>query len=181
MSATQEQLKRIRLIITDVDGVLTDGKINLTEDGVEIKSFCAKDSPPLRLALTSGLKVAFVTGRRSNAVEKRVAQYGIKAHYKSDLKEIGFMNFLEKEYGITSTDIAYVGDDLNDLAGMKQVGIAFCPADASAEVKEVSAVHTFAKGGEGVLAEVIRIIMEAQGTWKSAIEKFEQEQYAKPN
>ncbi|MCC7522739.1 HAD hydrolase family protein [Candidatus Uhrbacteria bacterium] len=181
MSATPEQLKRIRLIVTDVDGVLTDGKINLTEDGVEIKSFCAKDSPPLRLALMNGLKVAFVTGRRSNAVEKRVAQYGIKAHYKSELKETGFMNFIEKEYGLVKTEIAYIGDDLNDLAGMKQVGIAFCPADAAAEVKDIAAIHTSAKGGEGVLAEVIRMVMEAQGTWKSAVEKFEQEQYAKPN
>ena len=181
MSATPEQLKRIRLIITDVDGVLTDGKINLTEDGVEIKSFCAKDSPPLRLALASGLNVAFVTGRRSNAVEKRVAQYGIKAHYKSELKEIGFIPFFEKEYGVTSSDIAYIGDDLNDLAAMKQVGLTFCPADAATDVKEISAIQTSAKGGEGVLAETIRTIMEAQGTWKSALEKFEQEQYAKTN
>lgn len=181
MPYTPEQLKSVKLIVTDIDGVLTDGKIRLTDDGKEIKTFCAKDSPPLRIALANGLKVVFTTGRKSPAVEMRAAQYGLPVFYKSDYKDRSLMSALEEAFQINRTEILYIGDDLNDLAGMRQAGFTACPADAVEEVQTIAGIKTAAKGGEGVLGEIIRIVMISQNTWKDALSKFEQEQFAKPN
>ncbi len=181
MNSIGERLKQIRLIVSDIDGVLTDGKIRLTDDGKEIKAFCAKDSPPVRLALANGIKIAFVTGRKSAAAEMRAKQFGINLYYKSDFKDTSLVEHLEQSEGVMRGNTLYIGDDLNDLAIMRQIGIPACPADAVPEVLEICEIKTKAEGGDGVLAEIIRLVMHEQGTWKEAVASLEREQFSLKN
>lgn len=170
----EKKLEHIKLIIFDVDGVLTDGKIYLPGDSEELKVFYAKDFPRLQAALRSGLKIVFFTGRKGNAVIRRAKEFTIPVIFKRDLKDqrISLYEEIKKRYNIEPESVMYVGDDWNDLYYMKQAGISVTPADGSNENKQIADIITRTNGGHGVAAEIIEKVMKAQKTWDNEVGKY---------
>jgi len=170
----KESLKAIKVIVFDVDGVLTDGKIHLINDETELKSFCARDLPRIRAFIGSGGKVALFTGRKAPAVIRRGRELKADILFKGELKErkVSLFEELERRYEVRAQEVLYVGDDWNDLVFMKQAGIAATPESGSPENKKIAGIITQAKGGEGVAAEIIEMVMRAQGTWERAVEYY---------
>jgi len=173
MKKFKEKLKKIKLIVSDVDGVLTDGKIFLDTRGEEMKVFNARDAFRIEVWLKSGHKMVWFTGRKSAGVIRRAKDLGVDLVFKADLRD-GLFNYLKQKYQITPGQVLYVGDDWSDLYYMDNVGVAVTPANGSAENKKVSDTITKAKGGEGVLAEVIELTMRAQGTWDQIVGTYRQ-------
>ncbi|MBI2670115.1 MAG: HAD-IIIA family hydrolase [Candidatus Yanofskybacteria bacterium] len=171
----KNKLKKIRVIVTDVDGVLTDGKIYLSDHPEETKAFWAKDKPRMMVAMRSGLKIAWFTGRKCAAVIRRSKEVtGVRLVFKAELIEqkIDFFEFMKKEYDASPENIMYIGDDWCDLHVMKQVGVAMTPEDGSNENKKIAHIITKSKGGCGAVSEAIEILMTAQGTWCKYVEWY---------
>src|SRR3989344_5493513 len=134
------KLKRVKLIVSDVDGVLTDGKIYLDGSTEESKAFSAKDAIPMEMAMRSGLKIVWFTGRKCQAVIRRSQEItGVKLIFKGDLywRRQNLFSQLIKVYKIKPAEILYIGDDLNDLFFMRQAGVAVTPQNGSVENKKV--------------------------------------------
>lgn len=165
----EERLQKIRCIISDVDGVITDGKIYLDENGKEIKVFCAKDAPRIVAAIRSGLVVILFTGRKGGAVSKRAEGLGTPIFFKTDMAGRSLLDLVYEKYGFRPYEILYIGDDWSDLYYMTKVGVAVAPGDATPENREIAYIVTAALGGKGVVSETIEFVMRAQGTWEEAI------------
>lgn len=169
-----EKLKKVSLIVFDVDGVLTDGRLYYSGDENEAKSFYAKDAPRIAIALKSGLKIVWVTARASIGVMRRSSELKVDLISKQELKRAGksFLDMLQERYGSFRDQILYVGDDWSDLYLMQQAGVAVTPVDGSSENKKIAALVTKAHGGYGVAAEVIESVMRAQGTWEKSVKAY---------
>ncbi len=160
-----EKLKDITTFVFDVDGVLTNGKILVTESGEQLRQFNIKDGYAMQLAIKKGYKMAVITGAKANAVKLRLQGLGIKdvylnASYKMPL----FLDFISKE-AINPNEVLYVGDDLPDQEIMEKVAIAVAPADAAQEIKDVSTYISPFNGGEGVVRDIIEKVLKVQGNW----------------
>lgn len=166
----QERAKSIRLIVMDVDGVLTDGRILYSADGAEIEAFSVKDGLGIRAAQRAGLLTAILTGRVSGAVARRAKELGIHEVHQGIPNKMEAYETLLRRHGLTDEAVAYVGDDLNDLPLLARVGLSAAPADAADEVKARVAFVTVRGGGRGAVREVIDLILKAQGRWERAIE-----------
>ena len=173
MQTLEERLKKIKIIVSDVDGVLTDGRLYFL-DQKEMKVFFSKDAPRTVTALKSGLKILLLTARKCQAVVKRAAEMKVDLVFKQEFKEkkVKFLDMIKDKYGLEPDQIAYIGDDWSDLYLMGQVGVAITPSDGSSENKQIAHIVTEAKGGFGVMAEVIEEIMRAQGTWEKYAKEF---------
>lgn len=169
----QEMAKSIRLLITDVDGVLTDGRIFYNAEGVESQAFYVRDGYGLRMARQAGLRTAIVTGRVSAAVTHRARELGITEIHQGALNKLEVYEMLLQRYGLTDEAVAYVGDDLNDLPVLGRVGLSAAPADADPEVRTRVAYVTTQVGGRGVVREVIDLILKAQGRWEEFVDERE--------
>jgi len=166
----QERAKSVRLIVMDVDGVLTDGRIVYGAGGDELKSFSVKDGVGLRAAHQAGLLTAILTGRVSGAVARRAAELGIPEIHQGVADKVKTYESLLDRYGLTDEAVAYVGDDLNDLPLLARVGLSAAPADAAEEVKSRVAYVAARTGGHGVVREVVEVILKAQGKWHGIIQ-----------
>ena len=166
------ELQQIRLLAMDVDGVLTDGSLNIGAEGELFKAFNAKDGMGISLAMRNGLEIALITGRRSEIINRRAEELGITLLYE-DVKDKALqLKQIAAERGISLDEIAYMGDDLNDLPAMVQAGISFAPADAAKDVlKAVNAVAS-CNGGRGAVREIIELILEAQGKWENIVKAY---------
>lgn len=161
------ELQQIRLLAMDVDGVLTDGSLNIGAEGELFKAFNAKDGMGISLAMRNGLEIALITGRRSEIIHRRAEELGITLLYEGVKDKALQLKQIAAERGISLDEIAYMGDDLNDLPAMVQAGISFAPADAAKDVlKAVNAVAS-CNGGRGAVREIIELILEAQGKWEN--------------
>ncbi len=169
----QERAKSIRMIIMDVDGVLTDGQILYTADGGEIEAFSVKDGLALRAAHRSGLLTAILTGRVSEAVARRAKELGIPEIHQGIPSKVEAYEGLLGRQGLTDDDVAYIGDDLNDVPLLARAGLSAAPADAADEVKAMVDFVTARGGGRGAVREVIELILKAQGRWERAMESRE--------
>ena len=162
----------IELLILDVDGVLTDGRIVIDDRGVESKNFHVRDGLGLALWRRSGKKTAIVSGRSAAAVARRAEELKIdRLHQGIENKEAAVRELLE-DWNLDASRACFVGDDLNDLPGLLAVGLAACPADAVAEARRVAHLTTRAAGGRGAVREVVETIMKAQGLWRAACERY---------
>ena len=161
--------KRIRVLLMDVDGVLTDGRIWLLSrsDGTasEIKGFSAYDGAGLKLARAAGLRTGLITGRKSSAVEQRARECEIEFVYQAQATKLGALEEILKATGADPSEVAYVGDDLPDIPILQRVGLAAAVANAVPEVKRAAHFVTARSGGEGAVREVIELIVKAQGKW----------------
>lgn len=171
MQDLQERAKQIKLVIFDVDGVLTDGSIIIGDDGEEYKAFHSRDGHGMRLLQYTGVEIAIITGRTSRVVEHRMNNLGINHVYQGQKVKLPAFEELIERLGLTPQECAYVGDDWVDLAIMNRVGLAIAVQDADAIVKKHAHWITPSKGGKGAAREVCELIMEGQGTLQDQIER----------
>jgi 3-deoxy-D-manno-octulosonate 8-phosphate phosphatase (KDO 8-P phosphatase) len=157
----------IELLVVDVDGVLTDGVIALDDRGVETKHFHVRDGGALALWQRSGRRVAILSGRRSEAVDRRAAELGIPAAsvIQGASEKGGPFRALVASLGVDPSRACYVGDDLPDLAALAAAGLAACPADAAAEVRDAAHLVASSPGGRGAVREIVEVILKQQGAW----------------
>jgi 3-deoxy-D-manno-octulosonate 8-phosphate phosphatase (KDO 8-P phosphatase) len=160
-----ERAARIRLVIFDVDGVLTDGSLYLGDDGQEYKAFNSRDGHGMVMLQESGVRIGVITGRTSQVVRIRMESLGIAHLFQGCRDKMPAYEALKHELALEDASIAYVGDDLVDLPIMRRVGLAIAVADAHDLVRGHAHLCTRAGGGRGAAREVCELIMEAQGTW----------------
>ena len=154
---------QIRLVIFDVDGVLTDGRLYLADDGNEFKAFHSRDGHGMKMLQNQGVAVAIISGRRSLAVERRMADLGINYVYMGvQDKLVAFQDLLQRQ-GLDPAQVAYVGDDVIDLPVMSRVGLAIAVQDADPFVRRHAHWQTPSAGGRGAAREVCELLLEALG------------------
>jgi 3-deoxy-D-manno-octulosonate 8-phosphate phosphatase (KDO 8-P phosphatase) len=167
--ALADRCKALKLILSDVDGVLTDGTVLLMPDGREAKQFHIRDGMGIVLAHRVGLRTGLLSGRRSEAVAKRAAELGITILFEGiEDKAAAFREILEAE-DLEPHEVAYMGDDVADLPVITEVGLSAAPADAPVEVRNQAFMITTAAGGHGCLREFIEAILKARGEWEDLI------------
>ncbi len=167
-----EKAKKIQLLILDVDGVLTDGKLFFDDNGKEYKSFHARDGHGMKLLQQTGVKIAVISGRKSLSVSLRMKNLGITHVYQGhENKRAAFFEILDL-LKISPEQVAYLGDDVLDLPIMMRVGLPIAVQDANFAVKERAAWCTQLSGGAGAVREVCDFIMQAQGTFDSILADY---------
>ena len=169
---TEQRAAKIKLVLFDVDGVLTDGKILMHADGSESKTFDIKDGTGIVWALRQGLTVGFLSARSSAATAQRAAQLGVTLVHQGVRSKLDTYDQIVDGLILEDDQTAYMGDDLLDLPVLMRVGLATAPADAAAEVR--SRVHwvTNSKGGSGAARELIEVILRAQGRWEALLATY---------
>ncbi|MCG6892640.1 MAG: HAD hydrolase family protein [Desulfobacteraceae bacterium] len=168
----QEKFRRIRLLAMDVDGVLTDGRITYGDAGIETKTFHVHDGLGIRLLLHHGIRVCVVTGRRSEALQRRCRELGIDAVFDGVSDKAAVMDEIRSRWQLAEEDIACMGDDLPDMAMMEQAGLRIAVADAREPVKSMADVVTRSAGGKGAVREICDRILKSQGKWEEAMQRF---------
>lgn len=168
----KEKIQSLRLLLLDVDGVMTDGRLLYHADGTESKSFHVRDGLGLRLLMESGIRAGIVTGRVSAALRKRCADLRIDLIYEGVLNKAEVLADVQKNTGVAADRIGFVGDDIIDLPLIRLVGFSAAPADAHPLVLETVDFVTRTKGGCGVVREVVENILRAQGKWQWALDWF---------
>jgi 3-deoxy-D-manno-octulosonate 8-phosphate phosphatase (KDO 8-P phosphatase) len=172
MQDIQKKAANIRLVIFDVDGVLTDGSLYIGDDGQEYKAFHSKDGHGMVMLQQSGVEIAIITGRSSEVVRIRMASLGIQRVYQGKREKLPAYEELKQITGFDDEQIAYVGDDVVDLPVMTRVGLAVAVQDAHALTKHHAHWVTPGNGGRGAAREVCELIMEAQGTLRSSLQHY---------
>lgn len=160
-AALIQRASRIRLVVMDVDGVLTDGKISYTSAGDEIKSFNVKDGLGISLGIKNGLRFGIITARESVMVTRRAEELGIQHLIQKTRTKLPALEKLMAELGLTTEQVAYLGDDLPDLPCMETVGFSACPADAAREVLASAHFVSRFRGGEGAVREILEFILDS--------------------
>lgn len=163
-----KNLALIKLIIIDVDGTLTDSSIYYGSGGLEIKKFSAKDGPGFPLARCSGIRTMILTGRESEATGRRMKELQADLIYQNIKNKYKFLKGFLEENGYDVEQIAYIGDDINDIYAMSLAGFVCCPFDASEEVKQISDYISPIQGGHGAFMDVISYILKQRGEWEKA-------------
>ncbi len=159
----------IRLVIFDVDGVLTDGSLFLGDDGQEYKAFNSRDGHGMKMLQATGVEIGIITGRTSQVVSYRMDSLGIKHVYQGQLEKLPAFEELIQRLGVTTEQVAYVGDDVVDLPILLRVGLAIAVQDAHPLVKQHSHWTTPNCGGRAAARDVCELIMQAQGTLESQL------------
>jgi len=163
MQSVLEKARKLKLLILDVDGVLTDGKLFFDNEGNEYKSFHSRDGHGIKLLRQTGVEVAIISGRKSNSVALRMKNLGIEHVYQGHENKIAAFNEIIGKLRIMPDQAAHVGDDLQDLPIMVRVGLAIAVDDANLAVKQRADWCTTLPGGYGAVREVCDLIMRAQG------------------
>lgn len=159
----KERAKKIKLVAFDVDGVLTDGSITYDENGVEYKSFNAKDGHGIVMLNKTGFITAIITARKNGTVRHRFENLGMTKLFEGQKDKLIALDELCSEFGVTYEEIAYMGDDLPDLCVLNRVGFSACPADAVDEVRAAVRMVCSKNGGRGAVREFCDSILYAQG------------------
>jgi len=167
-----EKARAVKLIILDVDGVMTDGRIVIDDSGVESRNFDIKDGLGVVALQMSGVEAAIITSKKSAAVRARADELKIKRFHEGVRKKTEPYEQMIQEMQITDAQVCYVGDDLVDLSLMKRVGFPVAVADAVDEVKQAAAYVTRAPGGRGAVREVAEVILKAQEKWAAILAKI---------
>lgn len=162
----------IRLIISDVDGVWTDGKIVYVGERSEIKEFNVRDGLAAKLAQRAGILIALLTSRRSHALERRARELGIHELYQGAANKLEESERIAQKLAISFDQILYAGDDLPDLAPMQRVAISAAPADAAAEVRAAATWKLESAGGAGAFREIVERVLRDRGEWDRIIREF---------
>lgn len=167
-----EKLKHVKMLLLDVDGVMTDGGIIYDDRGDEIKKFHVKDGLGIRMLILSGIQIGIVTGRSSPALNHRCSNLGITIVFDGVKKKAVVLDEIIRSQAVSPDQIAFVGDDLPDLPLMRRVGLGIAVANAHPSVIREAHMVTIAKGGNGAVREVCDAVLKAQGLWEKALEWF---------
>ena len=165
-------LKRIKAIIFDVDGVLSAETITLAADGEPLRTVNIKDGYAIQLAVKMGLRMVILTGGKTDAVRLRYQRLGVEDIYMGCAVKVKTYDEFLRKYGLADADVMYMGDDIPDIEIMRRVGCPVCPQDACADVKDVSLYVSPFKGGYGCGRDVIEQTLRAQGKWLSNEKAF---------
>lgn len=167
-----EKAKKIKLLILDVDGVMTDNRLYYNDEGVETKTFYTRDGHGMVMLQKSDVEIGIITGRKSQLVTNRMKDLKVKHVYQGVPDKLPtFLNLID-ELNIGLENIAYVGDDILDLPILKRVGLSVTPADGDIEVKpHVDYISPF-EGGRGCVREICEIIMRSQGSWQKHMDFY---------
>jgi len=168
-----KKLQNIKIFLSDVDGVFTDGKIVIDNNGVESKFFNVKDGHGIKMLINYGFEVGLITGRYSEVVLNRAKELGISILYQKAIKKLPIVENISERYSIPLSQIAYCGDDLIDIPVMKKVGVSFTVNDAVDECKDIADYITKRDGGNGAVREITDLILKANGKWGMVKEKYE--------
>jgi 3-deoxy-D-manno-octulosonate 8-phosphate phosphatase (KDO 8-P phosphatase) len=166
-AAVRKKAGRIKLLLLDVDGVLTDGRIVVDHRGREIKSFDVRDGHGIRLLQRAGIQVGIVSGRSSAAVNHRAKELGIKLVYQGADDKLVAYEKIKRATGLSDLEVAYVGDDLVDLPLLRRVGLAITVNNCWAKLKPACNYVTQAGGGRGAVREVTELLLKAQSKWRT--------------
>ncbi|MBU3948721.1 MAG: HAD-IIIA family hydrolase [Proteobacteria bacterium] len=172
VSDVKSKLKQVKLLLLDVDGVMTDGTIIYDDNNIQTQTFYVRDGLGIRLLMLAGIEVGVITGRKSDALHHRCKNLNIRYIYDSVKNKVEILNEVIAKTGIKAEDIAYMGDDLPDVSIMKAVGIPIAVADAHEIIIEISDIVTSAKGGSGAIREISEAILKAQNRWNFVMERF---------
>lgn len=162
----------IKIIVLDVDGTLTDGKLHIGNHGEELKSFSVKDGLAIVGAIQNGIEVFIITGKESEIVSHRAKELGIKEIHQGVSNKVKRLKELCEKYEIAPENIAYMGDDLNDYGAIRFSGFSGAPSDACSDIIDVVDFVSERAGGDGAVREFIEIIMRKQKLWKNVIQKY---------
>lgn len=168
----EERAKKIRLLILDVDGVLTDGSIIYGDFGSEYKVFHARDGVGLILLYLSGIKSIVITARRTRAVRRRARENRVFRVYQGSFNKLKIYQKILRRLQLSDDEVCYIGDDLPDLPILKRVGLGVSVPDTCAEIKEAAHYVTRRPGGRGAVRELAEVILKAQGKWDAAVERY---------
>ena|SRR5687768_2107560 len=172
LTSIERRASRIKLLLMDCDGVLTDGRLWLLENGEEQKSFNTHDGLGLSLLHRAGLKSGIISGRKSIGVERRARELAIEFVRQGDPdKREAFEDVLQLA-GVDESEVAFIGDDLTDIPLMQRAELAVAVADATEETRSVAHYVTRAEGGKGAVREVIELILKAQGRWSDFVDGY---------
>ncbi len=166
------RLQRVRLLLCDVDGVMTDGTVIMGAGGTELKRFSIQDGFGLRLLRDAGLQVGWVSARPSPATTERANDLKIDYLHQSPALKVQSIGELLGRIGLNWEDIGYIGDDVVDVGALRRAGFAAAPADARPEARAVAHYVCAADGGRGAVREVVELILQAQGKWETVIAPF---------
>lgn len=172
MQDIRARAARLRLLILDVDGVLTDGRLYLGDDGQEYKAFDSRDGHGMVLLQEGGVRLAVITGRTSNVVQMRMASLGVTEVHQGCRDKLPVYAALRERLGLADEAVGYVGDDVVDLPIMRRVGLAVAVADAQSLVRQHAHWCTQARGGRGAVREVCELILAAQGRLDPLMERY---------
>ncbi|MFH1080062.1 MAG: HAD-IIIA family hydrolase [Pseudomonadota bacterium] len=167
------RIKTVRLLMLDVDGVLTDGKIIINDQGFESKHFDVRDGHGLILLRRYGVGVALITGRRSSVVEHRAKDLGIEEVYQGIWNKVETFEEILRKMNLHPGQTAFVGDDIVDIPVMRRVGFAVAVRDAAEDTKKIAHYVTKRRGGRGAVREVCELILKAQDYWQDIAGKYQ--------
>jgi 3-deoxy-D-manno-octulosonate 8-phosphate phosphatase (KDO 8-P phosphatase) len=168
----RRKARKIKLLLLDVDGVLTDGGIVIDERGLESKRFDVRDGQGITLLKRAGVEVGFVSGRSSGAVRQRAGDLGVKWVFQGIQNKAEIYQRIKKRTGLKDEQIAYAGDDMVDLPILRAVGLAITVPDGWPGIRPVVDYVTEAEGGRGAVREISELILTAQNLWKDLIDKY---------
>ena len=172
LPSIERRATRVRLLLMDCDGVLTDGSLTLLDNGDEQKTFSVKDGHGLVLFHRAGLKSGIISGRTARVVERRAKDLGIEFVRQGCLDKIKDFDALLAEAGIEESEVAFVGDDVTDIPLMKRAELAVAVADAVEETRSVAHYVTQLPGGHGAVRETVELILKAQGRWHDLMQRY---------
>lgn len=167
----KDKLVRIKLLAMDVDGTLTNGSMTFY-DGHQLKTFNVLDGLGIRLAMNYGLKIAWITGNTSYAVTERAKTLGVTDIYQGARYKTEALRDAASKYGLSMDDVAYIGDDLNDIPAFGIAGLSIAVQNAVDELKDRADIITEKFGGSGAVREAIESILKAKGVWDDAVNSF---------
>lgn len=165
-------LSKIKAVVFDVDGVLSRQTITLSSSGEPLRTVNIKDGYAIQLAQKSGLRIAIITGGKTEAIRIRYAGLGVEDIYMGCAVKITTYESLLEKYSLTDAEVIYVGDDIPDYEVMRRCGCPCCPADACSDIKEISTYVSSRNGGDGVGRDVVEQVLRAQGKWLSGAKAF---------
>ena len=165
MGNFKEDIARIRAIVLDVDGVMTNGGITVTPEGDFLRTFYAKDGYALSLALKKGYHIAIITGGRGRSLQCRLDMLGVQHVYMNCFEKLRALRELYEKLQLAPDEVMYMGDDVPDMEPMMHVGMPVCPADAAPEVVGISRDVSQFRGGEGCVRDVVEQVLRARGDW----------------
>lgn len=165
-------LTKIKALVFDVDGVLSAETIQMSDEGVLMRSLNTKDGYALRLAVTEGLHVAIITGAHEDAIRRRYEGLGIHDIFLASSVKTDSLQKLLQKYGLSREEVLYMGDDIPDFGMMRQVGLPCCPRDAAPEIRDICLYVSHRAGGYGCVRDVIEQVLKAQGKWMANEKAF---------
>ncbi len=168
-----EKAKKVRLLILDVDGVMTNGELLYSSNEEEFKAFNARDGLGIKMVIREGIKVAIISGRRSRAVDRRADDLGIDDVYQGVSDKVAVFEGIAKRHAIASEEAGFIGDDLAEIPLLLKVGFAVGVADAVEEVKERVDFVTTHSGGNGAVREICELLLKSQGKWEKQLQRLE--------